>query len=170
MSEQGLPVKRTHLRLFVLQNYRRWRQGGDLLRGKCGLLRDGHAHNAAGRRVLGHRVSVDDLACAQTIETGFFQPRWNHPGFWGSTGSPLPTQDAHAADAVMQLVLRRLGFPPGKVIVYGWSIGGFTASWLAMNYPSEVAGLVLDATFDRLTPLAVPRMPACLEKVNLAHL
>ena len=35
----------------------------------------------------------------------------------------------------MQFVLSKLRFPQSKVIVYGWSIGGFPASWIAMNYP-----------------------------------
>ena len=43
----------------------------------------------------------------------------------------------------------------------GWSIGGYTSTWLAMNYP-DIAGLVLDATFDDLLPLAIPRMPASM--------
>ena len=36
------------------------------------------------------------------------------------------------------------------------SAGGFTSSWLAMNYPG-IKGLILDATFDHLEPLAIPR-------------
>ena len=35
--------------------------------------------------------------------------------------------------------------------------GGFTSSWLAMTYPT-VKGLLLDATFDDLEPLAIPRL------------
>jgi len=95
------------------------------------------------------------------LDAGYSVVGWNHPGFWGSTGSPTPAQDAAAADAVMQMAVQRLGFEFSSVVVYGWSIGGFSASWLGMNYP-KVAGLVLDATFDHLTPLAVPRMPAFL--------
>ena len=36
---------------------------------------------------------------------------WNHPGFWGSTGSPLPQQDALAADAVVQAGDSMIGSP-----------------------------------------------------------
>jgi len=89
---------------------------------------------------------------------------WNHPGFYGSTGKPTPSQEANAADAVMQFALQKLGFLPEQILVYGWSIGGYTATWLGMNYP-EIQGLILDATFDSLTPLAVPRMPAFLSPV-----
>ena len=64
----------------------------------------------------------------------------------------------NAADVVMQYALNRLEFPPERIIVYGWSIGGFTASWTAMNYPN-VRAVILDATFDHVLPLAANVMP-----------
>ena len=36
---------------------------------------------------------------------------------------------------------RKLGFKVENIIVMGWSIGGYTSTWLAMNYP-EIKGLV----------------------------
>jgi len=93
------------------------------------------------------------------LAAGYSVLGWNHPGFGGSTGSPFPEQEKHAVDAVMQFAIHKLGFQPHQIIVKGWSIGGFTSSWLAMNYP-EIKGLILDATFDTLEPLAIPRMPA----------
>ena len=98
------------------------------------------------------------------LGAGYSVVGWNHPGFWGSTGSPLPEQDALAADAVMQFALNKLGFKLEDISVYGWSIGGFTASWLGMNYKG-LGAVVLDATFDHVLPLAIPRMPAFLEPV-----
>ena len=62
----------------------------------------------------------------------------------------------------MQFALERLGFVPEQIIIHGWSIGGFTASFLAMSYPN-IRGVVIDASFDKLLPLAVPRMPRLLE-------
>lgn len=74
----------------------------------------------------------------------------------------------------MQFAIHKLGFLPENILVYGWSIGmyctvksitsflksfftgGFTSSWLAMTYP-DIRGLILDATFDHLEPLAIPR-------------
>lgn len=89
---------------------------------------------------------------------------WNHPGFWGSTGSPLPNQTLNAADSVFQFAVNRLGFSVENIIVFGWSIGGFPASWLAQTYP-QIKAVMLDATFDHVTPLAVPKMPAMAENV-----
>nr|XP_008529505.1 PREDICTED: abhydrolase domain-containing protein 16B [Equus przewalskii] len=72
----------------------------------------------------------------------------------------LPGQphDANAVDVVVKYALHRLHFPPAHVVVYGWSIGGFTATWATMTYP-ELGALVLDATFDDLVPLALKVMP-----------
>jgi len=95
------------------------------------------------------------------ISCGYSVLGWNHPGFYGSTGTPYPDQETKAVDAVMQFAINKLGFKVENIIVMGWSIGGYTATWLAMNYP-DVKGLVLDATFDDLLPLAIPRMPASM--------
>jgi len=92
------------------------------------------------------------------IEAGYSVLGWNHPGFGGSTGTPLPDQEANAVDTVMQFAINKLGFSPGNILLHGWSIGGFTASWAASHYP-DIKGVILDATFDELLPLAVPRMP-----------
>ena len=46
-----------------------------------------------------------------------------------------------AVDAVMQLAINKLGFKMDNIIVTGWSIGGYSATWLAMHYP-DIAGLV----------------------------
>ena len=50
-------------------------------------------------------------------------------------GSPFPSQITNSVDTVMQFAIARLGFTPDQIIIHGWSIGGFPASWVAMNYP-----------------------------------
>ena len=75
------------------------------------------------------------------ISCGYSVLGWNHPGFYGSTGTPYPDQETKAVDAVMQFAINKLGFKVENIIVMGWSIGGYTATWLAMNYP-DVKGLV----------------------------
>jgi len=95
------------------------------------------------------------------VTCGYSVLGWNHPGFYGSTGNPYPDQETKAVDAVMQFAINKLGFKVENIVVSGWSIGGYTSTWLAMNYP-DIKGLVLDATFDDLLPLAVPRMPASM--------
>ena len=77
------------------------------------------------------------------IEAGYSVLGWNHPGFYGSTGDPYPYQETQASDAVMQFAIHKLGFHPENILVTGWSIGGYSATWLAMNYP-DVKGVVRD--------------------------
>jgi len=103
-----------------------------------------------------------EIGCMSTpIESDFSVLGWNHPGFAGSNGTPFPDQEQHAIDAVMQYATFRLGFPEEKIILFAWSIGGYTASFAAMNYP-RVRAVVLDATFDHVLPLALKQMPAAI--------
>lgn len=100
-----------------------------------------------------------EVGCLSTpLEAGYSVLGWNHPGFAGSTGVPLPQSEANAMDVVLQYALQRLGFAPRDLFIYAWSIGGFTATWAAMWYP-DVGGLVLDASFDDLLPLALKVLP-----------
>ncbi|XP_035214771.1 phosphatidylserine lipase ABHD16A-like [Stegodyphus dumicola] len=92
------------------------------------------------------------------IKAGYSVLGWNHPGFGSSTGTPYPDQELNAIDVVMQFATSKLGFNIENIVIYAWSIGGFSATWAAMNYP-DIKGLVLDATFDDLVALAVARMP-----------
>lgn len=96
------------------------------------------------------------------ISKGYSVLGWNHPGFGGSTGLPYPSQEQNGIDCVMNYAINQLGFSEKQIILYGWSIGGYTATWAAMNYPS-VSNVILDATFDDVLPLAITRMPRPLE-------
>lgn len=78
---------------------------------------------------------------------------WNHPGFGCSTGKPWPREEAAAIDVVFQFALTQLGWKERDIVIYAWSIGGFSGTWAAMNY-DHIRGLVLDATFDDTVPLA----------------
>uniref|UniRef100_A0A8C5URK2 Phosphatidylserine lipase ABHD16A n=1 Tax=Microcebus murinus TaxID=30608 RepID=A0A8C5URK2_MICMU len=100
-----------------------------------------------------------EVGCVSTpLEAGYSVLGWNHPGFAGSTGVPFPQNEANAMDVVIQFAIHRLGFQPQDIIIYAWSIGGFTATWAAMSYP-DVSAVILDASFDDLVPLALKVMP-----------
>lgn len=87
------------------------------------------------------------------LEAGYSVLGWNHPGFGGSTGVPYPDEDVAAIDTVVKFALEKLSFSPSQIVLYGWSIGGFTATWAGMRYPN-IHGLVIDASFDHILPLA----------------
>ncbi|XP_017762786.1 PREDICTED: protein ABHD16A [Eufriesea mexicana] len=96
------------------------------------------------------------------LSKGYSILGWNHPGFGSSTGAPYPLQEENAIDCVMRFAIDHLKFPEEQIILYGWSIGGYTATWAAMNYPS-IQSLILDATFDDILPLAIMTMSSLLE-------
>ena len=84
-----------------------------------------------------------EIGCMSTpIESDYSVLGWNHPGFAGSSGTPFPAQEQHAIDAVMQYATHRLGFPEDKIILFAWSIGGYTTAFAALNY-SRVRGVIL---------------------------
>lgn len=87
------------------------------------------------------------------LEIGYSVLGWNHPGFGGSSGVPYPDQDVAAVDTVVKFALDKLSFSPSQIVMYGWSIGGFTATWAGMRHPN-LHGLVVDASFDHILPLA----------------
>ncbi|XP_078006036.1 ABHD16B [Phascolarctos cinereus] len=92
------------------------------------------------------------------LEAGYSVLGWNHPGFAGSSSDASPQNDANAMDVVVKYALHRLNFLPERVVIYGWSIGTFTATWATMTYP-QLGALVLDAPFDDLMPLALKVLP-----------
>ncbi|XP_013179401.1 PREDICTED: abhydrolase domain-containing protein 16A [Papilio xuthus] len=92
------------------------------------------------------------------IKAGYSVLGWNHPGFAESTGKPFPSQEQNAIDAVMQYAINILGFKVEDIVLFGWSIGGYTAAYAASTYP-EVKALLLDATFDDILPIAQNQMP-----------
>lgn len=58
-------------------------------------------------------------------------------------GVPFPQNEANAMDVVLQFAIHRLGFQPQDIVIYAWSIGGFTGTCLpAHPYPVDT-GTVL---------------------------
>ncbi len=92
------------------------------------------------------------------LEAGYSVLGWNHPGFAGSTGLPFPQNEINAIDVVIQFAVEKLGFKLNDILLFGWSIGGFPITWAAMQY-QEIKGIILDASFDHVLPLAEAKMP-----------
>lgn len=65
---------------------------------------------------------------------------------------------------MLQFAITDLGFTPENIILYGWSIGGYSTLYAASQYP-DVKGVVLDATFDDVLQLALPRMPESISNI-----
>ncbi|CAD6188541.1 unnamed protein product [Caenorhabditis auriculariae] len=105
-----------------------------------------------------------EIGIANTpAELGYSVLGWNQPGFGESSGLPHVRNTLAAAEAIMQYA-KSLGFKEENIVLFGWSIGGFPVSWLAANYPN-IRGVILDATFDDVLPLAASRMPRFLGSI-----
>ena len=101
---------------------------------------------------------------ASPLRQGYSVLGWNRPGFGQSSGDCTIENERLAIITILEYVRNELKYPDDKIITYGWSIGG---------YPSAVAGnaidkktgkkiinqIVLDATFDHITPLAGSVLP-----------
>jgi len=58
----------------------------------------------------------------------------------------------------MRYAIEELHFLVDDIVIFAWSIGGYSACWTAVNY-QDIRGLVLDAVFDDVLPLAQRQMP-----------
>ncbi|KAL7059045.1 hypothetical protein AAHC03_013933 [Spirometra sp. Aus1] len=100
------------------------------------------------------------------LQNGYSVVAWNHPGFGSSEGFPYPDQEQDAMEAVLLFATRHLNFPKRNIRLFGWSIGGYTATWAAAQMP-QIGGLILDATFDMLDELARNALPFVGESITV---
>ncbi|CAL8077793.1 unnamed protein product [Calicophoron daubneyi] len=101
------------------------------------------------------------------LDQGYSVLAWNHPGFGCSTALPLPDKEQNAVEAVLLFAVHYLHFQLEQICLFAWSIGGYTATWAAMNYP-EIGGVILDATFDNIDELTRKMCPQFLYPLTLA--
>src|SRR5213082_4286218 len=69
----------------------------------------------------------------------------DYPGYGGSAGRATEARLYGAADAAYAALVGRPGIDPGRIYVYGRSLGTAAATWVAARHP--VAGLILESPF-----------------------
>ena len=178
----------------------------NLLRAKNGLLVDtmffdkrgegdsgSQNHNGNGNTLVicfeGNAGYYENGILQSPYAMGYSVLGWNHPGFGESTGLPYAGNEMAAADAVFEYATAGLGFHDHQIVLYAWSIGGFTASYLAGRNPG-IKKLVsqstktkspfqfpflnshctefqiLDGTFDDILPLAMAKVPQLVSGIG----
>lgn len=79
---------------------------------------------------------------------------YDYRGYGTSDGRPSERNAYQDADAAYRYLTEHLNVPPERIILYGRSVGGGSATELATRYP--VAGLILESTFTSIFRVVVP--------------
>lgn len=89
----------------------------------------------------------------------------DYPGFGHSSGSPTEEGTYQAAEEAWQWVVKNKSAPE-DIAIYGFSLGGGVASWLAAKHTPSV--LILDSTFTRLSAVPSHVLPLLKPYFHLA--
>lgn len=76
---------------------------------------------------------------------GFAVFAWDYPGYGTSDGRPNQDLVFDIADQLMRGLPTATGFDADRIVLYGRSLGGGPATWLATRH--DAAGLILEGTF-----------------------
>ena len=111
---------------------------GDPKDGIAALVCHGNGGN------ISHRLALLEMLNRLGVNALIFDYR----GYGRSSGNPSEEGTYRDARAAWRYLTETLGIPPGRVVVYGRSLGGAIASHLAME--SRPGALVLDSAFTSL--------------------
>ena len=110
-----------------------------------------HLHNPRAKHLLiffhgnGEDLGIDLPRLEQFRAAGFAVLAVDYPGYGVTGGQPSEEGLYAAADAAYTYATGNLGWAKERVIVYGMSLGGSAAVWVASR--EVVGGLVLESTF-----------------------
>jgi len=85
---------------------------------------------------------------------GFNVFAYDYRGYGTSDGEPNEGNAYQDADAAYRYLTQQLKIPPERIILYGRSVGGGSATELATRH--SVAGLILESTFTSAFRVVVP--------------
>src|SRR2546429_3510054 len=98
----------------------------------------------------------------------------DYPGYGGSAGRATETALYGAADAAYAALVARPGVDPGRIYVYGRSLGTAAATWVGAHH--RVAGVILESPFTSAAAMArqhyavLPRFILRLSLDNLGRM
>lgn len=110
-----------------------------------------HLPNPAAKHLLiffhgnGEDLGINLPRLEQFRAAGFAVLAVDYPGYGATGGQPSEEGMCAAADAAYAHATRNLGWAKERIIVYGMSLGGSAAVWVASR--EVVGGLVLESTF-----------------------
>jgi fermentation-respiration switch protein FrsA (DUF1100 family) len=81
----------------------------------------------------------------------------DYHGFGNSEGAPGEAETYLDAEAAWGFLLEERGIPAAKIVIFGRSLGGGVAAWLAARV--KPAGLIIESTFTSVTDLGAQLYP-----------
>jgi fermentation-respiration switch protein FrsA (DUF1100 family) len=105
----------------------------------------------------GGNVSHYQASLALFSRLGYSSFTLDYRGYGKSEGAPSEKGTYLDAEASWQYLVRRLDVPPDRIIVYGRSLGGAIAAWLARKHTPRM--LVLESAFTSLRDVAAHLYP-----------
>lgn len=145
-KQYGLNFEEIWLKTKDGDSVKAWRLRSADRRGPTVILLQGNAGNMS--MMTGRMITM--------YQMGLTVVSVDYPGYGESSGRPSEEGAYQAAEALWQLVAAD-GVLPEEIIIYGFSLGGGVASWLAAEHPP--AALVLDSTFTRLRDVPSRHLP-----------
>jgi len=79
---------------------------------------------------------------------------YDYEGYGSSTGNPGEKECCRDIETAYRFLTETKGVAPGRIVVYGFSVGSGPACYLAEKYP--VGGLVLEAPFTSVIRVVLP--------------
>jgi abhydrolase domain-containing protein 17 len=106
--------------------------------------------------IHGNAEDLGDIrpVLARLHQQGFSVFAYDYRGYGTSNGIPGEANAYRDADAAYTYLTKQLKIPADRIIIYGRSIGGGSATELATRY--SVAGLILESTFTSAFRVILP--------------
>lgn len=109
-------------------------------------------HHGNGEDLMGIRERLQVLH-----EAGFAVLAWDYPGYGTSEGRATEKRVLELAGQLWETIPEQFGYAHDRVILYGRSVGGGPATWLASR--GNPAGLILEGTFTSIFRVGLPFNP-----------
>jgi fermentation-respiration switch protein FrsA (DUF1100 family) len=107
----------------------------------------------------GGNVSTYIFMTEPLVKAGFQVFMIDFRGYGKSTGTPTHLNIAGDAQIIFDNIIDNKDIKTYPIIIYGASMGTQTATRIAMNNQSKIAGLILDGTISSFTDMALLSAP-----------
>lgn len=108
-----------------------------------GVLLFGHGNSGN----ISHRLEAIEIFHRLRLSTLIFDYR----GYGQSEGTPSETGTYRDAEAAWRYLVEQRGIEPNQIVIFGQSLGGAVAVWLASRHPS--AAVIIESSFTSIVEI-----------------